>query len=114
MTRRESSARAPEPILFPQVAICGSPRNDCPKCAAPAGSPCRTRGGKTAAKYHIPRFIPVPVLRSNSTSSCRRAGSPGSRGPGTDWRVITGSPARTRPPPRQARGHHPGPGEGPS
>ncbi|WP_444545208.1 zinc finger domain-containing protein [Streptomyces brasiliensis] len=26
-------------------------RNDCPKCEAPAGSACRTRGGKTATKY---------------------------------------------------------------
>lgn len=34
-------------------------RNDCPKCEAPAGSPCRTRGGKTATKYHTARFILV-------------------------------------------------------
>ncbi|WP_078854981.1 hypothetical protein [Streptomyces sp. NRRL F-5135] len=62
---RESSARAREPITFPQVAIRGSPRNDCPKCEAPVGSPCRTRGGKTATKYHTPRFILVPVLRED-------------------------------------------------
>ncbi|MGW6215269.1 zinc finger domain-containing protein [Streptomyces sp. NPDC055109] len=29
----------------------------------PAGSACRTRGGKTAAKYHTPRFVLVPALR---------------------------------------------------
>ena len=31
-------------------------------CDAPAGSACRTRGGKTAAKYYTPRFVPVPGL----------------------------------------------------
>ncbi|MGW4773615.1 zinc finger domain-containing protein [Nocardia sp. NPDC004278] len=30
---------------------------------APAGSTCRTRGGKTAAKYHTARFILVPAMR---------------------------------------------------
>ncbi|WP_455753874.1 zinc finger domain-containing protein [Streptomyces luteogriseus] len=29
----------------------------------PAGTPCRTRGGKTATKYQTPRFILVPALR---------------------------------------------------
>ncbi|WP_455567597.1 zinc finger domain-containing protein [Streptomyces anandii] len=37
-------------------------RNDCPKCEAPVGSPCRTRGGKTATTYHTPHFTPVPAL----------------------------------------------------
>ncbi|WP_455569547.1 zinc finger domain-containing protein, partial [Streptomyces spororaveus] len=29
---------------------------DCPTCEVPAGSTCRTRGGKVAPKYHTPRF----------------------------------------------------------
>ncbi|WP_435851546.1 zinc finger domain-containing protein [Streptomyces mirabilis] len=28
----------------------------CPDCDAPVGSACRPRGGKSAAKYHTPRF----------------------------------------------------------
>ena len=38
-------------------------RYDCPKCAAPAGSTCRTQDGKTAIKHHTARFILVPALR---------------------------------------------------
>src|ERR1035438_7739566 len=38
-------------------------RHPCPKCGAPAGSACRTRSGKVAAKYHTARFILVPALR---------------------------------------------------
>ncbi|MGW0697246.1 hypothetical protein [Streptomyces sp. NBC_00562] len=30
---------------------------------APAGSSCRTRGGKASTKYHPPRFVLVPTLR---------------------------------------------------
>ncbi|WP_405148776.1 ATP-binding protein [Sphaerisporangium sp. NBC_01403] len=39
-------------------------RFDCPMCAAPAGSACRTRGGEVAPKYHTPRFMLVPRLRA--------------------------------------------------
>lgn len=49
--------------LAPDQAAAAVERNDCPTCEAPAGSPCRTRGGKTAAKYHTPRFVLVPALR---------------------------------------------------
>ncbi|WP_433258365.1 zinc finger domain-containing protein [Streptosporangium sp. CA-135522] len=42
-------------------------------CEAPAGSSCRTRGGKVAPKYHTPRFMLVPQLRT-----------PVDRGPGLD------------------------------
>ncbi|WP_436840761.1 zinc finger domain-containing protein [Streptomyces virginiae] len=38
-------------------------RHDCPHCEAPAGSACRTRGGKTAEKYNTPRFVLVRALR---------------------------------------------------
>ncbi|WP_078892954.1 hypothetical protein [Streptomyces sp. NRRL F-2580] len=30
-----------------------------PTCEVPAGSTCRTRGGKVAPKYHTPRFVLV-------------------------------------------------------
>ncbi|WP_443057847.1 zinc finger domain-containing protein [Streptomyces sp. NBC_00825] len=30
----------------------------------PAGSTCRTRGGKVALKYHAPRFMLVPQLHA--------------------------------------------------
>ncbi|MFI6502923.1 hypothetical protein [Nonomuraea typhae] len=39
-------------------------RFDCLMCAAPAGSACRTRGGKIAPKYHTPHFTLVPQLRA--------------------------------------------------
>ncbi|GAA0405222.1 hypothetical protein Acor_23110 [Acrocarpospora corrugata] len=56
-------------------------RNDCPKCEAPAGSPCRTRGGKTAAKYHTARFILIPALREELEVLL-----PEDRGPGRPWK----------------------------
>ncbi|WP_079403953.1 zinc finger domain-containing protein [Streptomyces sp. 3211] len=49
--------------LPPERAALAVERHDCPNCDAPAGSACRTRGGKTAAKYHTPRFVLVPALR---------------------------------------------------
>ncbi|KPC61835.1 recombinase family protein [Streptomyces chattanoogensis] len=55
-------------------------RHDCPQCEAPAGSPCRTRGGKTAAKYHTARFILVPALREELDVAV-----PDDRGPGRAW-----------------------------
>ncbi|WP_425572354.1 zinc finger domain-containing protein [Nonomuraea thailandensis] len=38
-------------------------RFDCPTGEAPAGSTCRTLGGKVAPKYHTPRFMLAPHLR---------------------------------------------------
>jgi DNA invertase Pin-like site-specific DNA recombinase len=55
-------------------------RNDCPKCEAPAGSPCRTRGGKTATKYHTARFIRVSALHEELDVVV-----PDDRGPGRPW-----------------------------
>jgi len=55
-------------------------RHPCPKCQTPPGSPCRTRGGKTAAKYHTARFILVPALRENLAVTVLP-----DRGPGTAW-----------------------------
>ncbi|WP_078918124.1 hypothetical protein [Streptomyces sp. NRRL WC-3725] len=45
--------------LTPDRAALAVERHDYPNCDAPAGSACRTRGGKTAAKYHTPRFVLV-------------------------------------------------------
>ncbi|MFF5210539.1 hypothetical protein [Streptosporangium sp. NPDC000396] len=47
----------------PEEAAAEVERHDCPTCEAPAPNPCRTRGGKVAAKYHAARFILVPSLR---------------------------------------------------
>jgi len=44
-------------------------------------SACRTRGGKTAAKYHTPRFVLVPALREELDVPV-----PADRGPGRTWR----------------------------
>ena len=68
-------------------------RHDCPLCAAPAGSPCRTRAGKTAAKYHTARFTLVPSLREELAVTV-----PADRGPGRDWHP----PATTPQPPGAA------------
>ncbi|WP_367132207.1 MULTISPECIES: recombinase family protein [Streptomyces] len=56
-------------------------RHDCPNCDAPAGSACRTRGGRTAAKYHTPRFVLVPALREELEMPV-----PADRHPGHAWK----------------------------
>lgn len=53
---------------------------DCPMCEVPAGSTCRTRGGKVAPKYHTPRFMLVPQLRAELEVRI-----PADRGPGRAW-----------------------------
>jgi hypothetical protein len=55
---------------------------DCPACSAPAGSTCRTCGGKVAPKYHTPRFILVPQLRAELEVK-----TPADRGPGRAWEM---------------------------
>lgn len=55
-------------------------RHACPQCQAPAGSPCRTRSGATAAKYHTTRFVLVPALRDELAVL-----TPASRRPGQPW-----------------------------
>ncbi|WP_410597802.1 recombinase family protein [Amycolatopsis sp. lyj-23] len=55
-------------------------RHPCPQCGVPAGSACRTRAGKTAAKFHTARFILVPALRDDLTVAV-----PADRGPGRTW-----------------------------
>ncbi|MFF0793717.1 hypothetical protein [Streptomyces spiralis] len=41
---------------------------DCPTCEVPAGSTCRTRGGKVAPKYHTPRTTPRASCSSPSSA----------------------------------------------
>jgi DNA invertase Pin-like site-specific DNA recombinase len=64
----------------PGEAATAVERHPCPGCAAPAGSACRTRAGRTAAKYHTARFILVPSLREELTVAV-----PAERGPGKPW-----------------------------
>ena len=63
-------------------------RHPCPKCGAPAGSACRTRSGKVAAKYHTARFILVPALREELAVAV-----PADRGLGTPWKPGPPIPA---------------------
>ena len=68
-----------------------------PNCGAPAGSACRTRGGKTAAKYHTPRFVLVPALREELEVPV-----PADRGPGRTWKqgpalAVVPAPRTERP-----------------
>ncbi|MFG2113903.1 recombinase family protein [Streptomyces sp. NPDC048718] len=61
-------------------------RHPCPKCEAPAGSPCRTGAGKVAANYHTGRFALVPALKAELTVK-----TPADRNPGKTW--TQGAPA---------------------
>ncbi|HYS31563.1 MAG TPA: hypothetical protein VEM58_04825, partial [Streptosporangiaceae bacterium] len=63
-------------------------RHPCPKCEAPAGSACRTRSGKVAAKFHTARFILVPAPREELADAV-----PADRGPGTPWKPGSPIPA---------------------
>ncbi|MGW5695949.1 recombinase family protein [Streptomyces asiaticus] len=64
-------------LAEPAVAV---EQFDCPTCEVPAGSTCRTRGGKVAPKYHTPRFMLVPQLRAELEVK-----TPAGRGPGHAW-----------------------------
>ncbi|MFD9789585.1 recombinase family protein [Streptomyces sp. NPDC059070] len=57
--------------------------HDCPKCAAPAGSPCRTGSGKVASSYHTARFALVPSLKAELTVK-----TPADRSPGKTWAAL--------------------------
>ncbi|MFI7708796.1 recombinase family protein [Nonomuraea sp. NPDC049480] len=67
--------------LTPEQAAHAAERHACPKCEVPAGSPCRTRGAKTASKYHTARFILVPALREELEVLV-----PEDRGPARPWK----------------------------
>lgn len=67
-------------------------RFDCPTCAAPAGSPCRTAGGNTAFRYHTPRFMVVPALQDRPEVLV-----PKDRGPGRPWQAPQPAVAAAEP-----------------
>ena len=58
-------------------------RHACPQCQVPPGSPCRTRSGATASRYHTARFVLVPALRDELAVP-----TPASRRPGQLWTPI--------------------------
>lgn len=66
--------------LTPEHAASLVEQLDCPTCGAGAGSPCRTRSGNTAIKYHTPRFLLPPALRD-----AHEIDVPASREPGRPW-----------------------------
>jgi hypothetical protein len=83
--------------VTPDQAALAVERYDCPNCEAPAGSACRTRGGKTAAKYHTPRFVLVPALREELEVPV-----PADRFPGRAWKqgpalAVVPAPRTERP-----------------
>jgi hypothetical protein len=83
--------------LTPDQAALAVERHDCPNCDAPAGSTCRTRGGKTAAKYHTLRFVLVPALREELEIPV-----PADRLPGRAWKrapalAVVPAPRTERP-----------------
>jgi DNA invertase Pin-like site-specific DNA recombinase len=80
--------------LTPEQTADAVERHPCPKCQTPPGSSCRTRGGKTAVKYHTARFILVPALRENLAVAV-----PADRGPGTVWKPGPVVDAADPPPP---------------
>ncbi|MFE4825371.1 recombinase family protein [Streptomyces sp. NPDC056672] len=65
-------------------------RHDCPKCQAPAGSPCRTGAGKVTASYHTGRFALVPALKAELTVK-----TPADRNPGKAWTAGAPVPQAT-------------------
>ncbi|MFJ8946248.1 recombinase family protein [Streptomyces sp. NPDC102395] len=72
---------------------------DCPFAPGLCGRrcACRTRGGKTAAKYHTPRFVLVPALREEL-----QVRVPADRGPGRAWKqgpalAVVPAPRAERP-----------------
>lgn len=80
--------------LTPDQAAIAVERHNCPNCGAPAGSPCRTRGGKTAAKYHTSRFVLVPALREEleiPVAADRQPGRSWKQGPTPDAVPASGT-----------------------
>ena len=77
--------------LTPAEAAAVIERHDCSQCQAPAGSPCRTRSGKTATRYHTARFTLVPALREELSVPV-----PEDRKPGRFWQPgpVPAGPAR--------------------
>jgi DNA invertase Pin-like site-specific DNA recombinase len=79
--------------VTPEQAASAAESFACPTCGSPAGSPCRTRGGDTAFRYHTARFVLVPELAGKPEVVV-----PGDRGPGRPWRPGPAArPSRTDP-----------------
>jgi DNA invertase Pin-like site-specific DNA recombinase len=66
--------------LTPAQAAAEVERHACATCGAPAGRACRTRGGKTAHRYHTARFILVAELQNTGEVLV-----PAERAPGRPW-----------------------------
>jgi len=77
--------------LTPAEAAAVIERHDCSRCQAPAGSTCRTRSGKIAARYHTARFTLVTALREELSVAV-----PEDRKPGRPWQPgpVPAGPAR--------------------
>lgn len=71
--------------MTPERAAAAAESFACPTCGAPAGSPCKARGGDTAFRYHTARFILVPELSGEPEVLV-----PGDRGPGRPWQSRPG------------------------
>jgi DNA invertase Pin-like site-specific DNA recombinase len=78
--------------VTPEQAASAAESFACPTCGSPPGSPCRTRGGDTAFRYHTARFILVPELAGEPEVVV-----PGDRGPGRPWTGPTLRPPRADP-----------------
>ena len=74
--------------MIPEQAASAVESFACPTCGSPAGSPCRTRGGNTAFRYHTARFILVKELAGEPEVVV-----PGDRGPGRPWQPRATPPA---------------------
>ncbi|MFE0019849.1 hypothetical protein [Amycolatopsis sp. NPDC059021] len=82
-----------------KIAAAAVERHPCPQCDVPAGSACRTRARKTAAKYHTARFILVPeylldvaVVLVDPGARVGGQAAAGSRGADTHQSRISGFP----------------------
>lgn len=62
-------------------------RHACPRCGAPAGSPCRTNNGTVAPTYHTARHVLVPALRDGLGIR-----TPRDRRPGKRWEQLAELP----------------------
>jgi DNA invertase Pin-like site-specific DNA recombinase len=78
--------------VTPEQAASAAESFACPACGSPAGSPCRTRGGDTAFRYHTARFVLVPELAGEPEVVV-----PGDRGPGRPWTGLAPRPAHADP-----------------
>ena len=77
--------------MIPEQAASAVESFACPTCGSPAGSPCRTRSGDTAFRYHTARFILVKELAGEPEVVV-----PGDRGPGRPWQPPAADATRTR------------------